>query len=321
MSTNVDKDGIWKDAIEQYLPLLLRSMMPELHNDVDFSQEFTFLDKELRDTIQVSMNEEHNAAKFVDTLVQVPLKSGRNQWVLLHIEVQGKGGEDISFRMMLYCCLIFAHYQRMPVALAILTDKRPSNETPGKFKFSEYGTELIYKYNLFEVYNQSDEKLLNSDNPFDSFIYAAKKYSDYMSSDAQKVKLEYLLKITRSLYARGLNEQDRARMIIFISRLINLEDAELRHQFFEELDNLKGENNMAELTWIEEHFRDEAIAKGIAIGEARGEARGEKRGEARGEKRGEKRGRSQALKAAIEFMRSNGMSNEQINMFRNSMKS
>ena len=70
---------------------------------------------------------------------------------------------------------------------------------------------------------------------------------------------------------------------------------------------------MAELTWIEEHFRDEAISKvraeSIAIGEARGEARGEKRG------------RSKALKAAIEFMRSNGMSNEQINMFRNSMKS
>ena len=267
---NVDKDGIWKDAVEQYLPLLLKRMMPELYKDVNFSQGFTFLDKELRDTIQVSLSEEHNSAKFVDTLVQVPLKSGKNQWVLLHIEVQGKGGEDISLRMILYCCLIFAHYRRMPVALAILTDKRPSEETPGKFEFSEYGTELLYKYNLFEVYNQSDEKLLNSDNPFDSFIYAAKKYSDYMSNDAQKVKLEYLLKITRNLYARGLNAQDRAKIIIFVSRLINLEDSKLRNQFFEELKKLEGKNNMAELTWIEEHFYDQAIGKGLTIGEARG---------------------------------------------------
>ena len=170
-------------------------MMPELYEDVDFSQDFTSLDKELRDTIQVSLSEEHNAAKFVDTLVQIPLKSGKNQWVLLHIEVQGKGGEDISLRMILYCCLIFAHYRRMPVALAILTDKRPSNEKPGKFEFSEYGTELLYKYNLFEVYNQSDEKLLNSDNPLDSFIYAAKKYSDYMSNDAQKSELPPLIEV------------------------------------------------------------------------------------------------------------------------------
>lgn len=145
---SVDKDSIWKDAVELYLPLLLKRMIPELYNDVDFSQELKFLDKELRDTIQVSLNEEHNAAKFVDTLVQIPLKSGKNQWVLLHIEVQGKGGDDISLRMVLYCCLIFAHYGRMPVALAILTDKRPSTETPGKFEFSEYGTQLIYKYNL-----------------------------------------------------------------------------------------------------------------------------------------------------------------------------
>lgn len=292
---SVDKDGIWKDAVEQYLPLILKRMMPELYDDVDFSQNFTFLDKELRDTIQVSLSDEHHSAKFVYTLVQLPLKSGKNQWVLLHIEVQGKGGEDISFRMILYCCLIFAHYRRMPVALAILTDKRPTDETPGKFEFSEYGTELIYKYNLFEVYNQNDDQLLNSDNPFDSFIYAAKKYSDYMSNDAQKVKLEYLLKITRNLQALGLDTRERAGILVLVNRLINLEDKELRAQYFDELKKLKGENNMAELTWIEEHFRDE----GIAIGE--------------------ERGRSETLNAAIDFMRSNGMSNEQINSFRNSV--
>ena len=73
----------------------------------------------------------------------------------------------------------------MPVALAILTDKRPSTETPGKFEFSEYGTKLLYKYNLFEVYDQDDDKLLNSDNPFDSFIYAAKRLHEQRKSNNQ----------------------------------------------------------------------------------------------------------------------------------------
>ena len=278
-------------------------MIPELYNDVDFSQEIKFLDKELRDTMQVSFREEHNSAKFVDTLVQVPLKSGKNQWVLLHIEVQGKGGEDISLRMILYCCLIFAHYKRMPVALAILTDKRPLNEIPGKFKFSEYGTELIYKYNLFEVYDQSDEKLLNSDNPFDSFIYAAKKYSDYMDDEEQKVKLEYLLKITRNLYDRGLNEKERAGIIVLISRLINLENEELRKQYLNELKNLEGENNMVEMNWIQEYFYNEALNAGVDKGRNEGIAIGEER----------------TINAAIDFMRSNGMSSEKINDFKNSM--
>ena len=313
---SVDKDGIWKDAVEQYLPLLLKRMMPELYQDIDFSQNFTYLDKELRDTIQVTLSEEHNAAKFIDTLVQVPLKTGKTQWVLLHIEVQGEGGDNISFRMILYCCLIFAHYRRMPVALAILTDKRPSKETPGKFEFKEYGTELIYKYNLFEVYNQRDEELLDSDNPFDSFIYAAKKYSKYMKEDAQKEKLKYLLRITRNLYGRGLNENDRRRILVFISRLINLKDGELRKQYFEELKELEGEGNMRELTWLEEHFRDEAIA----FGKEQGMEQGMAIGEARGEERGEARGKEYVINAAIEFMQSRGMSNEQINIFKNSIK-
>ena len=191
---------------------------------------------------------------------------GKDQWILLHIEIQGKGGENISFRMILYCCLIFAHYKRMPVALAVLTDKRPLNETPGKFEFSEYGTELTYKYNLFEVYDQSDEELLGSDNPFDSFIYAAKKYSDYMNSENQKIKLEYLLKITRNLYERGFNEQERAKIIIFVGRLINLEDEDFREQYFNELKKLEGKEDMNEMTWIEEHFYNQALGKGEARG-------------------------------------------------------
>ena len=289
----VDKDGIWKDAVKHYLPLLLKRTMPELYDDVDFSQEVKFLDKELQDTIQVTLGEEHNPAKFIDTLVELPLKSGKNKWILLHIEVQGKGGEDISYRMVLYCCLIFAHYRRMPVALAILTDKRPSGETPGKFEFSEYGTKLLYKYNLFEVYNQDDEKLLNSDNPFDSFIYATKKYSDYMSSENQKIKLEYLLKIARNLYGRGLNEKERACIVVFVSRLVNLADEELRKQFFNELKKLGGEEDMNELNWIEEHFYNQAIDKG------------------------RNEGRSATLNVAVDFMRSHGISDEQIDSFKN----
>ncbi|MBQ9390535.1 MAG: hypothetical protein IJU07_10210, partial [Synergistaceae bacterium] len=157
----------------------------------------------------------------------------------------------------------------------------------------------------------NDEDLLNSDNPFDSFIYAAKKYSDYMSDDAQKVKLEYLLKITRSLQALGLNTREREGILVLVTRLINLEDKTLRKQYFDELEKLKGESNsMAELTWIEEHFRDKAVSEGITKGIAKGIAIGEARGK--------EQGRSEILNAAINFMRSNGMTNEQIDSFRNS---
>ena len=77
------------------------------------------------------------------------------------------------------------------------------------------------------------------------------------------IYLEYLLKITRILQALGLNTKERAGILVLVSRLINLEDMELRKQYIEEL---KGENEMAELNWLEEYFRKEAAT----IAEKRG---------------------------------------------------
>lgn len=67
---------------------------------------------------------------FISPILSDTVLSGE-QWVLLHIEVQGRGGEDLSRRMMRYYCLLFAHYDKNPVALAILTASRPKSETPG----------------------------------------------------------------------------------------------------------------------------------------------------------------------------------------------
>ncbi|MBR1486185.1 MAG: hypothetical protein IJ597_02890, partial [Synergistaceae bacterium] len=78
-------------------------------------------------------------------------------------------------------------------------------------------------------------------------------------------------------------------------------------EFFNELKKLEGETDMAEMNWIQEYFfndacdrvRNEGRNEGIAIGETRG--------------------RSETLNAAIDFMRSNGISSEKINNFRDSI--
>ena len=56
---------------------------------------------------------------------------------------------------------------------------------------------------------------------------------------------------------------------------------------------------------------NEGRKEGIAIGEVRGRSEGRIEGRIEG--------RSEAVNAAIDFMRSNGMSNEQINTFRHSI--
>ena len=99
----------------------------------------------------------------------------------------------------------------------------------------------------------------------------------------------------------GLNTKERAGILVLVSRLINLEDTELRKQYIEEL---KGEKDMAELNWLEEYFRNEGRNEGRSEGIAIGV----------------KQGCTETMNAAIDFMRSNGMSNEQINAFRSSIQ-
>ena len=242
-----DYDGMWKDAIERFLPRLLERVLPDLYADVDFSIRPEFLENELRDIAQF----DNNPAVYVDELIRLILKNGGDAWILLHIEIQGPGGDPISGRMFNYMTLIHAHYHKLPVALAILTSRRPS-EVIGEYSVENpYGTKLSYTYNCFEVYAQDDDKMLQSDNPFDLIFYAVKN----TSKNSQKKKYALLLKLVKILASKGWSESDRRDLFSFIIRTVNLTDTELQQKFVAEIK--KGENKMAELTFVEKYFKDE----------------------------------------------------------------
>ena len=143
-----DFDGFWKDLIERFWRELLKSVLPTLYAVADLAKEPVFLDKELRDVLHIP--DEPAPPRFVDTLLKIPLKDGGEEWILLHIEVQGPGGENLTIRMYRYCALSFAHYDRMPVALAILTSPRGS-ETTGVFEAVQHGTSIRYQFNTLEL--------------------------------------------------------------------------------------------------------------------------------------------------------------------------
>ena len=213
-----DFDGLWKEAIERFLHQLLMRTLPALYNDADFSVPPEFLSKELRDTIQRPVAEEHNAPLFVDELIKIRLKNGHSEWILLHIEIQGSGGDDISFRMMLYCSLIFAHHRKMPVGLAILTKPRPKGEIIGTYTTEQYGASISYNYNCFEVYNQDDNALLQSDNPFDLIFLATKNTISLSGKSKEEKKFSYLIQLTKLLASKGWNIEDRRDIFNFIKK-------------------------------------------------------------------------------------------------------
>ena len=231
-----DFDGIWKDFVHDFWQIILRDCIPDLYDDADLEREAEFLDKEMHEISQ-QLDGESNAVSnskwYVDNLLKIYLKDGREEWVLLHIEIQGRGGEMISLRMFRYSCMIFLRYGRQPVALAILTAKRPKREgEPGVYRSAMFGTKTEYSYNTLMAYDFSDEELLASDSPVHLFIYAVKIASKYRRSDEKK--FEYMRKILKVLVERNWDIGTRRKFVMFLEYAMRLRNREYKVQFMEE---------------------------------------------------------------------------------------
>ncbi|MDR2179885.1 MAG: hypothetical protein LBP21_06230 [Synergistaceae bacterium] len=279
---NFDSDGFWKDLIERFFYNLLKRAMPELYEKADRSVPPRFLDKEFRDILNTGDPAIHSSPHFADFVLEVPLKNGDAEWVILHIEAQGRGGSNLAVRMYTYKSLIFAHYQREPAALVIITDKRPSKE-PDYYSYSQYGTESLYKYNALVLWELDNEELLASDNPVDLVLYAAKFA---LERKGEHQKFNFLRETVKLLNGRGWNLQEKRDLLLFIERAVNIRDKVLITQYRK---FLKQENKEGKAMYIPLILRDSAAEieqRGIAKGVLKGKKEGKKEGIKEGKKEG-----------------------------------
>ena len=263
---NFDHDGFWKDLIERFFYSLLKRVLPELYERADRETAPRFLDKEFRDVLNTSNPEIHNSPYFADFVLEVPLKNGGAEWVLLHIEAQGRGGRSLAVRMYIYKSLIFAHYQREPVGLAIITDKRPAKES-AYYAHKHYGTESIYRYNSLVLPELDDKELLASDNPIDIVLYAAKFA---LKTKEELRKFNFLRKTVGLLNERGWSTGEKRDLLLFIERIVNMRDETLITRYREVLEQ---ENREGKAMYVPLLLRDSAaeieqrgIEKGIEKG-------------------------------------------------------
>ncbi|MDR2175811.1 MAG: hypothetical protein LBO82_07715, partial [Synergistaceae bacterium] len=234
---NFSHDSFWKDLIERFFYNLLKRALPELYEDADKEAAPRFLDKEFRDVLNTANPEIYNSPHFADFVLEVPLKNGDEEWVILHIEAQGRQGGDLAARMYTYKSLIFAHYQKEPVALAIITDRRPANE-PAYYSRKRYGTSTDYRYNSLVLMDLDDDELLASENPIDLVLYAAKLA---LRTKKELQKFNFLRKAVELLDERGWSAEEKRDLLLFIERIVNMKDEMLITQYREILERKKEE--------------------------------------------------------------------------------
>ena len=231
-------DILWKVIMEEVFPDLLRFIYPDADDEYNMERGFEFLDKELAE-LNPQPDKEKDS-RFADKLVKVYHRDGVEEWVLLHVEVQGDTQDRDAFaeRMYTYFYRIRDRYPgRLVSALAIFTGEN-GNRMPGKYSYEYRSTKLTYEYPTMSILDYSDEELDKSSNPFAQVVVAAK-----MRLQEGKVPEDELLN-NKLLAARKLTEKgfgmEKIRAIFnFLRNYVLFEKPETNRKFdklFKETD-------------------------------------------------------------------------------------
>jgi len=95
-------DALLKAAFEELFPYLLRFCFPDADKMFNIRKGFVFLDKELTELFPELKKQGGN--RFVDMLVKTFLKNGKEEWILVHIEIQGGSTKGFPKRMFQPAC-------------------------------------------------------------------------------------------------------------------------------------------------------------------------------------------------------------------------
>ncbi|MBW4509617.1 MAG: hypothetical protein KME64_24350 [Scytonematopsis contorta HA4267-MV1] len=111
-------DSPWKDILEQYFEDFILFFFPQEHQEIDWTRKPEFLDKELLSIVR----DAKLGTRFADKLVKIYRHSGKEDWILVHVEVQSQEETDFPKRIYIYNSRIFNKYDKFVVSVAVLGD-------------------------------------------------------------------------------------------------------------------------------------------------------------------------------------------------------
>lgn len=139
-------DSPWKDILQTYFEEFMQFFFPTAHNQIDWTKKIEFLDKELEEVTK----DAEIGRRFADKLVKLYLKNGKEEWVLVHVEVQSQEEQDFAARMYTYNYRIYDKYKKSVASLAVLGDDNPNWE-PSQFGYSLFGCTLNFQFPIVKL--------------------------------------------------------------------------------------------------------------------------------------------------------------------------
>ncbi|KAF0240883.1 MAG: hypothetical protein FD167_4087, partial [bacterium] len=164
-----EQDNPWKEAIEKYFPEFIALLFPHVYKDIDWEKGWESLDNELQQVVR----DAEVGTRRVDKLVKVWRKNGKEQWVLIHIEIQAQKDEEFPERIFVYNYRIFDRYKQPVASFAVLIDSNKSWR-PTNFEYELWGSRHRLDFVTVKLldYKKHLSELEMSDNPFAIVILA-----------------------------------------------------------------------------------------------------------------------------------------------------
>lgn len=257
-------DLLWKGIIEDMPEHFIRFFFPGAESIIDFESGFEFLDKELEELFPIDTP---THPRYVDKLMKAFNKGGKEEWILIHIEVQGYHDDEFELRMFRYFYRLFDRHKKPITALAILTDDQQGFK-PKQFDYQFLGTNLSYGFNTFKILDQDEANLSSHPNPFALVVLTVLTYLKN-----KKTNEEGLMRLKTGLFRKMLERKiEKRTMRALVSFL------KMYVQFSKPESNLIFENEIRLITnkistmGIEELILNRAKQEARAEGKAEGKA-------------------------------------------------
>ena len=254
--------------MEIFLEPFLRLCFPKVHGLIDWRFSPVFLETELQ---QIAPRGPEGV-RAVDKLVKVRLRSGAEEWLFIHIEIQAQAERDFPARMWAYFCGIFHKFQQRVISLAVLADERP-NWRPCSYQAELGGCAVHFEYPTFKVIDLEDAAGVfeRTSNPF-ALLIAAHQAALATRSDASGRYAERF-RLVRYLYRGGMERRALVDLFRLIEALTRLpEEMELR--FRRELATFERTEAMMTTESIPSFIEVKAKEEGRQEGRQEGRAQG-----------------------------------------------
>ncbi|HEX9174343.1 MAG TPA: transposase [Telluria sp.] len=162
-TTSDDYDSPWKDAVTRYFPEFMAFYFPVAHGEIDWGQPYVFLEQELAQVVR----DAELGRRQVDKLVRVVRRGGIDEWVFVHIDVQGRFDKKFPERVYVYNYRIYDRYRRPVASLAVLADTSASWK-PISFHYELFGCEVGIRFPVVKLNDYAGrlDELLVHENVF-----------------------------------------------------------------------------------------------------------------------------------------------------------